>query len=188
MWKRKLSLRYILKAVRFYVNSLLQGLVLILIAGILRSYIIQRANARGTLRTEISQGNQEKVQCDTRSLMLNYLHVYYTWSSLFTIENLRWTYSWISLIWQKEKEKWNDKTYDPLRNVQFWQTRILRKCNLQGNIYTLVLLYLVCRQIYLALKARKSFEFHRAVHTVNFHCKIPAFLREIPFFIAHIYI
>lgn len=33
-----------------------------------RLYIVQRANARGTLRTEISQGNQEKVQCDTRSL------------------------------------------------------------------------------------------------------------------------
>lgn len=118
MRKRNLSLWYILKSGKIYVNSLLQGLVLISIARILRSYMIQRANARGTLKTEISQGNQEKVQCDTRSLMSNYLHVYYTWSSLFTIENLRWTYSWISPIWQMRKENGMIRPMF-LRNVQF---------------------------------------------------------------------
>lgn len=54
------------------------------------------------------------------------------------------------------------------RNVQLRQTHPSEKCNLQGNIYTLVLLYLIYRQTYLALKARKSFELHRVVHTVSF--------------------
>lgn len=133
--------------------------------------------------------------------MLNYLHVYYTWSSLFTVENLRWTYSNIIGITQEENRKWNGKYSYSFVTYSFDKCSSEKSAILTRKylvtIYTLVLqpdigktFFGIRGQEILAKILSRSYIY---IYNFFFHCRISAFklgaciLMRIPLFIAHIY-